>query len=363
MGAMIRRTRGVARYDGAPDHVAVTEERSGVAPRPGLALWSGAAVLAAAAALPVARSTTAASLTCAAFACVLAILLARWAARRDRRPESAALLATAGVWAGLAGWVASLMLDRMQVVALAAALGCAAAAIVLGGRWSGTGRALGTAALTVAAAAALVAVWQVLGSDVWQAVRLLPAAVVVGVGLLPRYAVGAGGMAQAAFRVRVAGRLVPAEVDRLVGVAREHLLGGLAGLGAVAAGCACALVTRDDIRDVALAVGYGLLLTTRARLFDGTGQRLALRATGSVVLLAAAARLLTGASTPPQWWSGWLLPAALTAVAAMTVVAATRTPRSAGRGVRWVELALAAATLVALVVATGAADRATGLLG
>ncbi|MCP2323910.1 hypothetical protein HDA40_002417 [Hamadaea flava] len=335
----------------------MTEDRLGGTLQPAFALWSAATVLGGAILLPAARVAEWTTIATAGLAVLVALSLAWWGRRRTGSGPVTALLAVAGVWAALAGWLSTVLLDRVPVVAAAAATVCAAGIVTIAGRLLGFGRPLATALLVGAMVAAAVAAWAALGSDVRQPLRVVPVLVVLGVGLLPRFALGAGGMAEASFRLRAAGQAVPPEqVDRSLRVAEEHLIGGITGLAAGAGVCGVVLIGTGDHRDVALALGLALLLWLRSRLFERTGQVLPLRlATAAVVLAGAVRVLLLG-------WD-WALPAALGAVLVLTIAFGSRRVRSTGRGrlLRVGELLVAAATVVVLVAATGLAELADPL--
>jgi hypothetical protein len=330
--------------------VRVTEARSVAARRPTFALWTAAAILAAAVALPVARAQRPASVLTGVLACAIASGLAWWAARLGERAAATAMITAAGLWAGEVGWLATVLLDRVAVVALAVAATCAAAAVAVASRLIGVGRALATALAVAAVATAATAGLIVAGVDARQPVRILPAIVVLGIGLLPRFALGAGGMAEASFRLRA--RAASDAVDPVIAVAEQYLLGGLIGLGAVAGCCVTILVGSGGVADVWLGLGLGALLWSRSRLFAWTAQMLPLRLAGIAAVLAGAARLLAG---EPD--SAWGLAVVLALVAGVTVLAGTRR-RPAGRWPRLGELAVAFVTVAALVAATGVVDLA-----
>jgi len=339
--------------------VAVTEDQPDGKLQPAFALWSAATLLSGAILLPAARTVTGWTIATAGLAALVGLLLAGWGRRRGSVAAATALLAAAGLWAAVAGWLGTVLLDRMPVVAVSAGAVCAAVVVTFGSRLLGIGRSLATALLVIAVAAAAVAAWAALSSDVRQPLRIVPVLVVLGVGLLPRYALGAGGLAEASFRLRAAAQSIPPEqVDRSVAVAEEHLLGGVIGLSATAGICAVLLAGTGDGRDVALGLGLALLLWLRARLFDRTRHVLPLRlAAGAVVLAGAVRVLLLG-------WA-WVLPAGLTALLLTTIVFGSRRRGAARRSrwLRWAELGVAAATLVALAAATGLADLADPVAG
>ncbi|NUR52657.1 MAG: hypothetical protein HOV71_31410 [Hamadaea sp.] len=335
----------------------MTEDRLGGTLQPAFALWSAATVLGGAILLPAARSATWTATATAGLAVVVALLLAWWGRRRTGSGPVTALLAAAGAWAALAGWLSTVLLDRVPVVAVAAAIVCAAGIVTIASRLLGVGRPLATALLVAAMVAAVVAVWVALGSDVRQPLRIVPVLVVLGVGLLPRFALGAGGLAEASFRLRAAAQSAPPEqVDRSLRIAEEHLLGGLTGLAAGAGVCGAVLIGTGDYRDIGLALGLALLLWLRSRLFERTGQQLPLRLASGAILLSGAVRVLL------LGWA-WVLPAALAAVLVLTVAFGAHRVRRVGRSrlLRVAEILVAAATVAVLVAATGLAELADPL--
>ncbi|NUT20421.1 MAG: hypothetical protein HOV77_14640 [Hamadaea sp.] len=334
----------------------MTEDRQDGTLQPAFALWSAATVLGGAILLPTARGASWTTVATAGLAVVVALVLAWWGRRRTGAGPVTALLAVAGLWAALAGWLGTVLLDRVPVVAVAAATVCAAGIVTLTGRLLGVGRPLATALLVLAMVAAAVAAWTALGSDVRQPLRVVPLAIVLGIGLLPRLALGAGGLAEASFRLRAAAQAIPPEqVDRSLHVAGEHLVGGLAGLGAGAGVCGVVLIGTGDHRDVALALGVALLLWLRSRLFARTRQVLPLRAAAAAIVLAGAVRVLLLGEE-------WALPAGLGAVLVLTIAFGSRSRRTGrSRLLRVAEILVAAATVVVVVAATGLADLADPL--
>ncbi|GAB3158499.1 hypothetical protein GCM10027290_61880 [Micromonospora sonneratiae] len=328
----------------------VTADRDTATFQPAFVLWASAAALTAVMALPASRSRDAASLVVGLLACAVGTGLAWWAVRRGQRAVATALIASAGLWAGLAGWVATLLLNRVPVVAGAVAALCAALVTAGACRLAGVGRTLAMAVAPVAVAAAVAAGCITAGVDARQPIRVAPVVIVLSLGLLARHSLGAGGLAQATFRLRAAAEPA-ARSERLITVAEEYLRGGLIGLATVAAGCAAFLIGTGGTPDVALGAGVALLLWTRSRLFEQAGHVLPLR-------LAAVAALLTGAARLLAALPAWGLMVGLLTLAAVTVWAT-----GSGSGFRWPgrwlrlgELALAAVMAAALAAAVGLLD-------
>jgi len=339
--------------------VRVTRDPSSPSSQPAFSFWAGAFALGAAVALPVARSDAAGSLVSAVVGCVVATGLTWWAARRQLPAAATAFLAVAGLWAAVTGWLGTLLLDRVVVVAAAVAAVCAAVVTAGTTRLANLDRALATAVAVATVAAAAAAGWITTGADGRQAARVAPVVIVLGLGLLARHALGAGGLAQAAFRLRAAGEPA-AHPEQVVSSAEQYLRGGLLGLAAVAGTCAAILIGTGDTADVALGLAIALLLWTRSHLFTRAGHVLPLRVAALAAIATGAARLMAGAPA-------WALAVGLLLLAATTITTAGhRLPFTVAGRPRWVgELVLAGATVAALVVATGLfdIDPSTGTTG
>ncbi|MBB4962589.1 hypothetical protein [Micromonospora polyrhachis] len=329
----------------------MTGDRNPTRLQPAFALWVAAALLAATTVLPVIRGRGFAPLATGALACAIGIGLTWWAARQGQRSAATALLASTGLWAGLTGWLSTLLLDRIPVVAVASAAVCAVAVTALASRLAaGVGRVLVTAVAVVTVATAVAAGGITAGADVGQPARLAPVVVLLSLGLLARHSLAAGGLTQATFRLRTATE--PAErSERQLTVAEEYLRGGLVGLATVAGAGAATLLATGNVTDVALGVGTALLLWTRSRLFERIAHVLPLRVAALSALLAGAARILAAAPT-------WGLAVGLLVLGVVTVCAARSDGWLVHRG-RWLragELALAGTVAVTLPIAVGLFD-------
>ncbi|MGW0434440.1 hypothetical protein ACWDV4_18110 [Micromonospora sp. NPDC003197] len=328
----------------------MTGDRNPASLQPAFALWTSAVLLCAAVALPVTRGHDVGTLVTGVLAGTTGTGLTWWAARQGQQAVATVLLASTGLWAGLTGGVATLLLDRIPVVAGAAAAVCAVAVTALASRLAGVGRSLVTAVAVVTVVTAVAAGWITTGADPRQPVRVAPVIVLLSVGLLARYSLAAGGLTQATFRLRTAAEPVERSELQLT-VAEEYLRGGLIGLSTAAGLCAAVLLGTGNVADVALGAAVTLLLWTRSRLFERIAHVLPLRLAALSALLAGAARILTAAPA-------WGLTVGLLVLVATTVYAAGSSGWLARRG-RWLrigELALAGAIAITLPIAVGLID-------
>lgn len=316
--------------------------------RSGFALWVAAALMPLGGGLVAARAVDAVSAATAAWACVLALVLGWRAIKLGHRAVVTALVAGAGLCAGLAGVTVASLLDRTLAASLAAGVVCASAVVVAAG-WGyrdapGALRTLAAAAAVVTVASTVVAAALALGVQFGPAARVLPLAVVLALGPLARESVGAGGIAEALLRLRLSGRVDRGEIDRMVARAEEHFRGVVIGLAVVGGGAAAALVWLGEAVDVLLGLGFGLLLWLRSRLFGRLWHVLPLRLAALVVPLLATVRLLAHG---PAWGPA----VALLALAGLALVATTGVAGRRWRG-RWLwfgEIAVVGAATAAAV--------------
>jgi len=245
-----------------------------------------AGCLAAAILLPEARAArdgTALSL-CVGIA-ALALVAAWWAGKRTHHVAASALAATAVLWGGLAGWLASLFPGWPVAVSMASA-SVAALATAAAARATTKAAVAHLAATAVwCAAAAPIGVFALAGFDPLDAARIVAVLAVLVIGVLPRLSLTVGGLAGADYRVRNAGQVSASELTARIRHSDTLLHGSLFAVATtgLAAGLFFTFSGLWWDRLLGLAVGLGLLL--RSRIFTRVPHILPLRAAGLIVLI------------------------------------------------------------------------------
>ncbi|HET8684451.1 MAG TPA: type VII secretion integral membrane protein EccD, partial [Micromonosporaceae bacterium] len=257
----------------------------------GFALAVAAAGLTAATLLPEARAARDAATLAAAVGVGALGVLAGWWAQRSGYPRAAlAVLATACLWGGLAGWLASTY-PRWPVAASLGA-GLAGGLVV-----AGVARAVTTAATAHLAAIVVLAVAGVpvgllalAGYSPMTAVRVAAVFAVLLVGILPRTSLAVGGLAGADYRVRNFGLVTAGELAARIRQGTALLHGGIAGVSVAGLAAGLVLTTGASTWDRLLGLCVGLALVLRSRVFSRVPHILPLRTAGLVVLVAQALR-------------------------------------------------------------------------
>jgi type VII secretion integral membrane protein EccD len=316
------------------------------------AVLAGAAGLAATALLPQALPATAGGALAALLVAVLAAVGAVWSAGRELPVAAHAALATATLWAGVAGWLsarvfgapATVGLASAAVVALAVTAAARAATELAGGH---------LAAVAVLGAAGAVAA---LAYSPATAIRLDAVLAVLAVGVLPRISISTGGVAAADYQVRAGGLVGADELARRIRHSAALLQGGIVATAAVGALAGALLALADAGWDRWLGACVGAALLLRSRAFSRIPHIVPLRLAGLVVLLAAAVRLVRQTAGLHPWT------VVLAATAASAAVAASAVPLSDVVRAR-VKQTLNGLELLVVIAMVAAAAAALGLFG
>lgn len=276
----------------------------------GFALAAASAALTLAVLLPEARQPRdAGAVSLAAVIAALGVAGAWWAERRGHRYAAHAALATAALWGGAGGWLASTYRDWPWPRSLAAALAATLVVVALA-------RAVTVVATAyLAAAAVLAAAGTLLAYDPMTAVRVDAVLAVLVVGVLPRVSLTVGGLASDDYRVRRGGLVTGEALAARIRQSTALLYGGLGAASAVGLAAGVALTTRDLVWDRLLGLAVGLALVLRSRVFSRVPQIVPLRAAGLVVLAAQGLRAVREALPGGAW-------PVVAAVAASTVLVA-----------------------------------------
>ncbi|HIW64238.1 MAG TPA: type VII secretion integral membrane protein EccD [Candidatus Stackebrandtia excrementipullorum] len=209
---------------------------------------------------------------------------------------------------------------------------------------------------TVATIATPVAVAMQMDMPVGPTVAVTATILVFGVGLLPRAAMGVGGLLgidrdiQAGADVREPALV--ALLDRLDAM----LVGAVLAFVALCTVASGVLLLQGDPWFVLLAAGIGLALLTRSRVFDQTRHVAPFRVGGTVVVTACAVAWLLGNPVLLPWAPALVVLAALIYVGLASVPRSTVANATAARVIRFAEIFLVAA-LIALC------GQVTGLYG
>jgi type VII secretion integral membrane protein EccD len=273
--------------DAVDDAVDESGRRWTPAATAGFALAAASALMAAAALLPQATQARDAVATGTAVAVAgLGVLAAWWADRRGHTYGVHAVLATAMLWGGVAGWLLSTYGRWPWPAGLAAALagGLLVAAL---------GRAVTAVATGYLAGAAMLAVAGLplgalaLKDHDWMAgVRLDAVSAVLVVGVLARVSLTVGGLAGEDYRVRRGGMVTADALGARIRRSTALLYGGLGAACLTGAAAGLVLTTGDVLWDRLLGLAAGLGLVLRSRVFSRVPQIVPLRAAGLAVLAA-----------------------------------------------------------------------------
>jgi type VII secretion integral membrane protein EccD len=249
------------------------------------ALASGSVGLALAALLPAAREPGAAGAVAAAALAAGLLVGAGWWAGRAGRPRVAALaIAAATLWGGVGGWLMATFPGWPAAAAGGAALAGAGLVAALA-RILTPAATAHLAGLSLLAAAGVGAGAATLaGADPLAGVRVATAGAVLLVGVLPRLALSAGGLAGADYRVRRHGLLAGEELARRIAQSHTLLFGGVLGTAVLAAAGGGLLAASGSVWDRLLAAAVGLALVLRSRVFSQVPQIVPLRAAGLLLL-------------------------------------------------------------------------------
>lgn len=228
----------------------------------------------------------------------------------ERRPGTALPRILGGLacgWAGVLVWFAPWWAVTAESATAAAAhwvtaLRIAATTAAVGAAAEGARRILPStagapAATLVVALAGLVLAGTAAArapSDV--AVGLCGVAAVLAIGVLPRLAVAAGGLADLDERVRAEDTTPRSAVRTSVRAADAIVTGGLVGVGMVAGGASIDLAAQIDPWPRLLGGAIALALIARSRLYSAHAHVIVLRAAGLIGVLASGVRLYLDAS-------------------------------------------------------------------
>ena len=289
----------------------------------GFSLALGATVLALTALLPAARQPRdAVTLTLAIVVAGLAVVAGWWAARLDHRYAAWAMLATAALWGGVAGWLAAQYPEGWSwAVSVAVAL---AAALVV----TGVARAITTAATAHLAATALlcaaglpIGALSLAGYDPATALRIDAVLAVLVIGVLPRMSLTVGGLASADYRVRNFGLVTGDQLAARIRQSTALLSGSIPAVSLIGLAIGLVLTGSGSGWDRLLGLSVGLALILRSRAFSRIPHILPPRIAGLIVLVAQGLRL--SQERMDGRWS-----AAVVAAVAIVLVALSAVPLS-----------------------------------
>jgi type VII secretion integral membrane protein EccD len=320
----------------------------------GFALVVGGAGLAMATLLPAAREPRAAGTLVAAVLVAGLLVAAGWWATRLGQPRVGMLLvAVAGVWGGVGGWLLASYPDWPP----AAAAGCALAGAALVAAAARTLTPVATGPLAalslIATAGAGVGATALAGADPLAGVRVVAVAAVLVVGVLPRVSLTVGGLASADYRVRHHGLVTAEELARRITQSNALLYGGVLGAAVLGAAGGLLLAMTGSTWDRLLGVAVGVALVLRSRIFSRVPQILPLRIAGLLVLAAQAAAAVQAVPGLRSW------SVVVAAAVAAGAVAVSAVPLSEVARARVKQL-LNRAELVAVVAAVALAAAALG---
>lgn len=288
----------------------------------GFSLGLAAAVLAAAVLLPEARlARDSLALSVAILVAALGILGGWWADRKGHRQAAQAVVATAVLWGGLAGWLACTFPRWEWTAALGGAVvgGLVVAALARSVTPVATAHLATTAVLCVAGLP--IAGLTLGGYDALTAVRVDGVLGVLVIGVLPRMSLTVGGLASADYRVRNFGLVTSEELTARIRRSTALLHGSIAGVSVIGLTAGLVLTAGDTLWDRLLGLAIGLALLLRSRVFTRIPHILPLRAAGVVVLLFQGLRAARDLETGPTL-------IAATAALATLVVALAGVPMS-----------------------------------
>jgi type VII secretion integral membrane protein EccD len=294
----------------------------------GFALAVAAGLLACAVLLPEAqRPRDPVALTTAAVVAALGVLAAWWSDRSGHRHATHAVVATAGLWGGVGGWLAStyhtVSGSAPQVplgagpwptsLAVALAAGLAVVALARAVTAVATGH-LAAAALLAAAGLPLA-----VAGDWLTAVRVDAVLSVLVIGVLPRVSLTVGGLASDDYRVRRGGLVGGAELAARIRHSTALLYGGLAAASVIGLVSGVALANVGSTWDRLLGSAVGLALVLRSRVFSRVPQIVPPRVAGLVVLVAQGLRSGRETLHTGPWLVFWAAAVATVLVAASAI--------------------------------------------
>ncbi|HEX6683472.1 MAG TPA: type VII secretion integral membrane protein EccD [Candidatus Limnocylindrales bacterium] len=250
----------------------------------GFALAVAACGLAAALLLPEARQPgDPASLALAGFVAMLSLAGAWWAGRQGHHRAVWALVGTAALWGGAAGWLATAFAGWSVALASAALAALATTALA---RTVTVGATAHLAAMAVVCASCLPAgIFVLSGLDIWHAVRIVAVLAILAIGVLPRISLTVGGIAGADYRVRHVGLVSGEQLARRIRHSDILLHGSLVAIAVVGLVTGLILTSSELWWDSMLGLATGLALLARSRVFSRIPHILAPRLAGLIVLI------------------------------------------------------------------------------
>ncbi|BCJ37072.1 type VII secretion integral membrane protein EccD [Actinocatenispora thailandica] len=303
------------------------------------------------------------SLAGAALAAAILAVAGWFAARRRYRLLPEALLAAAASWGAAAGWLAAGWphwppAARYAGAAVGLAVSVAIARVL-------TSRATGHVGAAVPLFLAGVGVGVTAGwsADPITAVRLASLLVPLAIGVVPRLSLAVGGLAVADYRIRHAELVDHDQLGRLVERSSALITGGLAGLAMVAVASAAVLSRSGGGWDRWLALGLGVAMLLRSRLFSQLRHVIALRTAGLAALVCLLVEWALGEPDAARWL------VAMVAVAGVLVAAVTAIPLSEITRTRvrqllnWAEIPTIGCLVLVTAAAAGVFDRVATIAG
>lgn len=286
-----------------------------------------------------------------ALAATAMVGVAWWASVFARPVDAQVAAATALAWGAVLGLAIGNAIDLpgaiVQLIAVAV-MALVAGASRLTTSWT-TGHVAFAAVLL--AASVVLAVVGVLDVPTMQAVRAIPVAALLAIGVLPRVSLSVGGLASADYRVRHVGQLDLEALRFRYRMSNAILVGSLAGLALVVSVAGAALDLSDEPWDRALALSIAAAAALRSRLFSRTPHMVALRVAALVIAVSAAVRLVGERDELLVW----LVPATVLVVLALVgLVSIPMSEITRARVKRTLNLVEFLVVVVVLVVAAGA---------
>lgn len=206
---------------------------------------------------------------------------------------------------------------------------------------------------TVATVGTPVAVAMQMNMPVGPTVAVAGTVLIFGIGLLPRAAMGVGGLLGLDRDIQAGADVREPALVALLGRLDAMLIGAIVAFAALCTMAASVLILQRSMWFALLALGIGLALLTRSRVFDQTRHVAPFRVAGTLVVAAcAAAWLLVNPALLP-WAPALVVLAALIYVGLASIPRSTVANATAARIIRFAEIFLVAGLIALCGQVTG----------